>query len=193
MVLKEEGEKITRKWACGFCGSVKNGCTAKLLSHFMICLIYMLSIITPVLTALAMCQKEKPNQACWQKFLVVQFFLLWTLFPRSLFLQEFTCAILFLCKVDHLDWSLLPFSDRSPHKHLDFQAHSVPVRITPWLSFGRQDFRPEPVQAGRAEAPSEASEKREEESDGSEPLGRRHQTAPEHHQRLRHPRPEASH
>lgn len=91
-------------------------------------------------------------------------------------------------------------SSRSvPRIHRVFTVRWLEVRLPLYVSelhcdscSRRQDFRPEPVQAGRAQASSEASEKREEESDGSEPFGRRHQAAAEHHQRLRHPCPETS-
>lgn len=50
----------------------------------------------------------------------------------------------------------------------------------------------QPVQAGRTQATAETSEEGEEEGDGAEPVGRRRQTAGQHHPGLRHPGPKAA-
>lgn len=50
----------------------------------------------------------------------------------------------------------------------------------------------QPVQAGWTQATAETSEEGEEEGDGAEPVGRRRQTAGQHHPGLRHPGPKAA-
>lgn len=50
----------------------------------------------------------------------------------------------------------------------------------------------QPLQAGRAQAAAEAPEEGEEEGDGAKPVGRRRQTAGQHHPGLRRPGPKAA-